>query len=295
MASPSSLRSGRFRTRVGPAPGVGADEIVRVSWRDLRPFCVAPAVVRGPSQRGPRNRLKIVTPARFGPFWVRFVPPRTRVCVAAPRCGVCVDNTTLRFARTLAGATGVDPWVYTPRHPDPVLSLSWASCSTKRQSPAVERFRMEGGPIGNDEMAQRRSAATAAIVDSQADKKLVVAGPGTGKTHTFKCTSIRWRGLSGSSTTTRLRCLRGIDTLTALALVAEIGDFARFKTAGSSWRSSAWCPRSAPPASNAGRARSPRSATRTCAASWSSRPGTRGGGRPSATSWAAANAAKTRP
>src|SRR5437870_8160141 len=31
--------------------------------------------------------------------------------------------------------------------------------------------------------------------------------------------------------TGRLRCLRGIDTLTALALVAEIGDFARFKTA----------------------------------------------------------------
>jgi transposase len=29
----------------------------------------------------------------------------------------------------------------------------------------------------------------------------------------------------------RLRCLRGIDTLTAFALVAEIGDFSRFKTA----------------------------------------------------------------
>src|SRR5438874_10741884 len=29
----------------------------------------------------------------------------------------------------------------------------------------------------------------------------------------------------------RLRCLRGIDTLTALALVAEIGDFGRFQTA----------------------------------------------------------------
>jgi transposase len=29
----------------------------------------------------------------------------------------------------------------------------------------------------------------------------------------------------------RLRCLRGIDTLTALALVAEIGDFGRFRTA----------------------------------------------------------------
>ena len=27
----------------------------------------------------------------------------------------------------------------------------------------------------------------------------------------------------------RLRCLRGVDTLTALALAAEIGDFGRFK------------------------------------------------------------------
>ena len=29
----------------------------------------------------------------------------------------------------------------------------------------------------------------------------------------------------------RLRCLRGVDTLTALALAAEIGDFGRFQTA----------------------------------------------------------------
>jgi transposase len=35
-----------------------------------------------------------------------------------------------------------------------------------------------------------------------------------------------WRALVA-----RLRCLRGIDTLTALALVAEIGDFSRFKNA----------------------------------------------------------------
>ncbi len=35
-----------------------------------------------------------------------------------------------------------------------------------------------------------------------------------------------WRALVA-----RLRCLRGVDTLTALALVAEIGDFDRFKTA----------------------------------------------------------------
>jgi transposase len=35
-----------------------------------------------------------------------------------------------------------------------------------------------------------------------------------------------WRAL-----VSRLRCLRGIDTLTALALVAEIGDFSRFRSA----------------------------------------------------------------
>jgi transposase len=35
-----------------------------------------------------------------------------------------------------------------------------------------------------------------------------------------------WRELVG-----RLRCLRGIDTLSALGLVAEIGDFSRFRTA----------------------------------------------------------------
>jgi transposase len=35
-----------------------------------------------------------------------------------------------------------------------------------------------------------------------------------------------WRALVA-----RLRCLRGVDTLTALALVTEIGDFSRFKTA----------------------------------------------------------------
>ena len=35
-----------------------------------------------------------------------------------------------------------------------------------------------------------------------------------------------WRELVG-----KLHCLRGVDTLTALALVAEIGDFARFASA----------------------------------------------------------------
>ena len=56
---------------------------------------------------------------------------------------------------------------------------------------------MEGGDSGQDQ-AQARSAATAAIVDSRATKKLVVAGPGTGKTHTFKLAleSVEGKGLA---------------------------------------------------------------------------------------------------
>src|SRR3954451_14643467 len=46
----------------------------------------------------------------------------------------------------------------------------------------------------------------------------------------------------------RLRCLRGVDTLSALALVAEIGDFGRFKTAEEFMASSGSSPLSAPPA-----------------------------------------------
>jgi superfamily I DNA/RNA helicase len=45
---------------------------------------------------------------------------------------------------------------------------------------------MAGGAKENEQMAEARSAATAAIVGSEADKKLVVAGPGTGKTYTFE-------------------------------------------------------------------------------------------------------------
>jgi len=45
---------------------------------------------------------------------------------------------------------------------------------------------MEDGATRADQIAHARSAATAAIVDSRPDKKLVVAGPGTGKTYTLK-------------------------------------------------------------------------------------------------------------
>jgi transposase len=92
----------------------------------------------------------------------------------------------------------------------------------------------------------------------------------------------------------RLRCLRGIDTLTALALAAEIGDFDRSRQPRSSWRSLDSYRRSAPLGSSVGRGRSPRSATRTCGGCWSSRPGTPAATQRSATSSPAANAARTR-
>src|SRR6266568_6666014 len=56
-----------------------------------------------------------------------------------------------------------------------------------------------------------------------------------------------WRALVA-----RLRCLRGIDRLTALALVAEIGDFDRFKTAEEFMAFVGLCPRSTPAARSAG-------------------------------------------
>ena len=98
-----------------------------------------------------------------------------------------------------------------------------------------------------------------------------------------------WRELVG-----RLRCLRGIDTLTALAIAVEVGDFERFETAEEfmpTWTSS---PPSAPPARAAGRGRSPRRATRICAACSSRRPGTSALARRWALRSPAASAARTR-
>jgi transposase len=43
--------------------------------------------------------------------------------------------------------------------------------------------------------------------------------------------AIRETADQGRGLVARLRCLRGVDTLTALALVSEIGDFSRFRSA----------------------------------------------------------------
>jgi transposase len=97
----------------------------------------------------------------------------------------------------------------------------------------------------------------------------------------------QWRTLVA-----RLRCLRGIDTLTALAIVAEIGDFDRFRRAEEFMAFVGLVP-SERSSGSAARARSPRSATRTCAGCWSRPPGTRAAGRRSGTSSLAASAART--
>ena len=65
----------------------------------------------------------------------------------------------------------------------------------------------------------------------------------------------RWAGLVG-----RLRCMRGIDTLTAVGLIAEIGDFSAFAHPRQLAASSDWCPPSAPPVTNGGKDRSPKPA-----------------------------------
>jgi transposase len=98
-----------------------------------------------------------------------------------------------------------------------------------------------------------------------------------------------WRALVA-----RLRCLRGVDTLSALALVAEIGDFNRFRTAQEFMAFVGLVPSEHSSGDKRSQDRSQRSATATSVGFWSSRPGTRADGRGSATSSPAANTTKTR-
>jgi transposase len=90
----------------------------------------------------------------------------------------------------------------------------------------------------------------------------------------------------------RLRCLRGLDTLSALGIAVEIGDFSRFRSAEEFMAFVGLVPSSTPRASAAARARSPRSVTPTAAACSSRRPGMRAAGPRSATSSPAASAAR---
>ena len=81
-------------------------------------------------------------------------------------------------------------------------------------------------------------------------------------------------GSPWEQTVARLRCLRGIDTLSAVGLCAEIGEFARFDRAGRLMSYLGLTPSEAKAARNAGKARSPRPARDTPAGCWSRAPGT---------------------
>jgi transposase len=92
----------------------------------------------------------------------------------------------------------------------------------------------------------------------------------------------------------RPRCIRGINTPTAIGLAGEVGDFARFATAEQFMGFVGLVPSER----SSGESRRQGSITRAGSSHarrgcWSSPRGTPGGARPSATSWGAATAAKT--
>ena len=72
----------------------------------------------------------------------------------------------------------------------------------------------------------------------------------------------------------RLRTLRGIDTLSALGLAAEVGDFARFERPEQLMSFLGLVPSEHRPASSAGKARSPSRARHMRVGCWSRPPGT---------------------
>src|SRR4051812_35574077 len=74
-------------------------------------------------------------------------------------------------------------------------------------------------------MVRDREAATNAIVESSADKKLIVAGPGTGKTFTFREALQRSDG-RGLALTFIRNLVRDLDA--ELGEIADVSTFHRF-------------------------------------------------------------------
>jgi len=77
-----------------------------------------------------------------------------------------------------------------------------------------------------------------------------------------------------AQTVARLRCLRGIDTLSAVGLCAEVGNFERFERPGPLMSYLGWFPRRTQAARGAGRERSRSTAPGMPAGCWSRPPGT---------------------
>jgi transposase len=97
------------------------------------------------------------------------------------------------------------------RHGRPLPTSAWTV--TRRKWLSEQRFEHPAEQITFDSYLHTVDLVDARIEQlERAIRETAKQGP--------------WRELVG-----RLRCLRGIDTLSALGLVAEIGDFSRFRTA----------------------------------------------------------------
>ena len=116
-----------------------------------------------------------------------------------------------------------------------------------------------GQPAAQTTLIDYRGAVEALVHRrGELERAIIAAVPGSG-----------WADPVG-----RLRCLRGIDTLSAVGLCCEIGDFARFARAGQVMSFVGLVPSETQPANAAGWARSPRPAPATPAGCWSRPPGT---------------------
>ena len=102
-------------------------------------------------------------------------------------------------------------------------------------------------------------------------------------------------GSPWAPTVARLRCLRGIDTLSAVGLCAEIGDFDRFERPGQLASYLGVVPSEDAPATAAASARSPKPGHGTPAGCSSKPPGTTAEPRPSAAHSPPATPARTPP
>ena len=115
----------------------------------------------------------------------------------------------------------------------------------------AQRFDDNAAQLAFDHYLQARSARAVQLAAIDSEIEAAVTAPQL------------------AETVAHLRCLRGIDTLSAATIAAEVCDFRRFGTRRASWPSPGWCPRStrAAPASIVGP--SPKPATVMSGECWS--------------------------
>jgi transposase len=159
-----------------------------------------------------------------------------------------------------------------------------------------ERYPGPGGAWGVKHMAWLRAlrfgdvCSQATFVDYLAAVELLIGRRGT----LIATLEQQIPEVSHAPVIARLRCFRGIDTLSAAGVCSEVGQFHRFPRPALLSGFSGSCPQSGPRTPNAGRDRSPKPARRTPAGCWSKPPTTTVTRPRSATRSPAAKRVKTR-